>query len=203
MKLAIDQNDCVIVSHKVTECEMHKGTDSPLTIGTAEQPTSLIVNSNIRILEGYGALLESDGDNCPQIRTHTCRDSINNPKALEKGDYVTHFIALGHTGKEYETVAGFRVDVAGEVTEDSIPGVFTVSVGNYMNNKSAIQNFDFDYSGQFTSPKIKAKKSFSPPVFQNFSDLENLDLEEGNIIYLKDEKSFYGCDGETWFKFSR
>ena len=196
MKLTIDEKGCIIYSRRINENnKKHNGTDKVLEIGTEEFPTSLIVNSNYRILEGYGAILDEDGKNCPQIRTHTSRGCITFPDALENGDYVTHFIALGHTGTDYETIAGFRIDVAGVVTDTEIPGVFTISVGNYMNNIEGIQNFDFDYTGNFNSPKITVEKNFSPPCFDTFEDLNKIDCSEGNIAYIKKEKTFYGYNG--------
>lgn len=196
MNLQIDENGAVIFSTRVTEHPAHRGIDHPLEIGTDENPTSLVVKSNYRILEGYGALLEEDGDNCPQLRTHTVRGSLSNPESLQKGDYVTHFMALGYNGKEYETVAGFRVDVVDDVTENSMPGVFTIGVGNYFANKSGIQHFNFDYTGNFTSPKVTVQQNFSPPCFNTIEELKSIDAEEGNIVYVKQEKTFYGYNGE-------
>lgn len=199
MNLEIDYNGCVIVSNKTPVSSEHRGTDNTLTIGTPETPTTLVVNSDFRILEGYGALLESDGDNCPQIRTHTVRGSLSEPESLQKGDYVTHFMALGYNGKEYETVAGFRVDVIEEVTDESILGQFSIGVGNYFADKPGIQYFNFDYQGTFTTPKIKVQTSFSPPTFNTVNELESLQPEEGNIVYIKEEKKFFGYNG-SWIQ---
>lgn len=195
--LTVDKKGSIVYSTRINpNNKEHNGTDHVFEIGTEEYPTSLIVNSNYRILEGYGAIVPEDGKNCPQLRTHTSRGSVAFPEALENGDYVTHFIALGHTGTEYETVAGFRVDVAGKVTETEIPGVFTISVGNYMNHRDKIKNFDFDYTGNFTSPKVTVQQNFSPPCFNTLEELKSTDAEEGNIAYVKQEKTFYGYNGE-------
>ncbi|NDA62288.1 MAG: hypothetical protein EBX50_09615 [Chitinophagia bacterium] len=197
--LTVDTNGCLIFSSTPNPANRHhNGTDNILKVGNIENPTSIIVNSNYRIIEGYGAILASDGENCPQIRIHTCRNAVDKPQGLVNGDYVTHFIALGHTGKEYETVAGFRVDVVGEVTETSIPGVFTISVGNYMNNKDGIQNFHFYHDGNFLAPSIRATEKFTPPIFDDLKDLEKNDWEEGNLVYIKSQKRFYGYDGSIW-----
>jgi hypothetical protein len=170
-------------------------SDAPLHIGTAENPTTLFLNSH-NAFGNFTGITDSNGN--PSISFNVSRGTLVAKESVHTNDRALDLRGFGFSNSEYKFLGGISigVDPSGCVTNDVLPGLFNVVT---VSDDFSFNNLVFDHRGQLHSPIFRITKSFDSITDR---DTQLPCPAKGTIIFLdRDENGearFQGFTGKQW-----